>query len=109
MKLEAIPFRSIDWSQIEPAHHPGAAGVASWRTVEAGNARVRIVEYSPGYVADHWCDRGHVVFVLDGELITELVDGRRTTLRAGDSYVVADGDGGHRSSSVVGARLFIVD
>ena len=109
MKLEGIPFQSIDWSNIAPTSHPGAPGVATWRTVELGNVRVRMVEYSAGYVADHWCSRGHVILVLDGQLETELDDGRRTTIAAGDTYVVADGQGAHRTSSPGGARLFIVD
>jgi quercetin dioxygenase-like cupin family protein len=110
MKLEGIPFQSIDWSRIDPTSHPGAPGMATWRTLEVGNVRVRKVEYSAGYVADHWCERGHVLLVLDGELVTELSDGRTTTLRAGDTYVVADGaEGAHRSSAPGGARLFIVD
>jgi hypothetical protein len=109
MKLAGIPFQSIDWAAIAPTSHPGAPGVATWRTLEVGNVRVRKVEYSAGYVADHWCERGHVLLVLDGELITELADGRTTALGAGDTYVVADGDGAHRSSSPGGARLFIVD
>lgn len=109
MKLEGIPFQAIDWSRVEPTSHPGAPGVATWRTIEVGNVRVRKVEYSAGYVADHWCERGHVLLVLDGQLVTELADGRRTTLGPGDTYVVADSDGAHRSSSPGGARLFIVD
>jgi hypothetical protein len=109
MKLEGIPFQSIDWSRIEPTSHSGAPGVATWQTLEAGNVRVRKVEYSPGYVADHWCERGHVLLVLDGELVTELSDGRTIRLGPGDTYVVADGDGAHRSSTPDGARLFIVD
>lgn len=84
-------------------------GVARWRTVEQGNVWVRMVDYSPGYLADHWCERGHVVLVLAGELITELRDGRRLTLGPGSSYQVADGESAHRSSSPKGARLFIVD
>lgn len=109
MKLVSIPFQTIDWSQVAPTSHPGAPGVATWRTIEVGNVRVRKVEYSPGYVADHWCERGHVLLVLDGQLVTELADGRHFTLSAGDTYIVADGDGAHRSSSPGGARLFIVD
>jgi hypothetical protein len=76
VKLAGIPFQTIDWSAIEPTLHPGETGRATWRTLEAGNARVRIVEYSAGYLADHWCERGHVLHVLDGELVTELRDGR---------------------------------
>jgi len=109
MQLAGIPFQAIDWAGVASTEHPGAPGVATWRTIEVGNVRVRKVEYSAGYVADHWCERGHVLLVLGGELITELDDGRRVTLAAGDTYVVADGDGAHRSSSPGGAQLFIVD
>jgi hypothetical protein len=109
MKIEHVPFQTIDWPSIARTEHPGAPGVAYWQTREVGNVRVRIVEYEPGYVADHWCERGHVVHVLAGELVTELRDGRRFVLAAGQSYVVADGDGAHRSSTQTGARLLIVD
>jgi hypothetical protein len=109
MKLEGIPFRPCDWTSTPPTSHAGDPGAATWRTIVAGNVRTRIVEYAPGYVADHWCDRGHVVFVISGEVVTELRDGRAFEARAGQGYVVSDGDGGHRSRSSSGARLFIVD
>ncbi len=109
MQLRDIPFQTIDWSQVQPTLHAGDPGTATWRTVEVGNVRVRIVEYSPGYVADHWCERGHAVFVLEGELITELRDGRTFVLGTGLTYLVADGDGAHRSRSPKGTRIFIVD
>ena len=109
MKIEHVPFQTTDWSAVPATEHPGEAGVARWRTVEQGNLRVRMVEYSPGYVADHWCERGHVILVLEGELITELRDGRSFVVGPGSSYQVADGDGAHRSRSPEGARLFIVD
>ena len=104
-----MPFQTIDWRQVEPTTHAGDPGTATWRTVEAGNTRIRLVEYSEGYVADHWCERGHVLHVLEGELVTELRDGRAFTLGPGETYVVADGDGAHRSRAPGGARLFIVD
>ncbi len=109
MEIRGVPFRTIDWPLVAPTAHPGDPGTASWRTVEAGNVRVRVVEYSPGYVADHWCERGHVIHVLDGELVTELRDGRTFTLGPGQTYVVAGGDGAHRSRAPRGARLFVVD
>ncbi len=109
MKLSGIPFQAIDWSTVAPTDHPGAGGTATWRTLHAGELRIRKVEYSPGYVADHWCEKGHVLHVLEGELITELRDGPSVALRAGEGYVVADGDGAHRSRSHGGAVLFIVD
>jgi quercetin dioxygenase-like cupin family protein len=109
MKLNDIPFETTDWSQIEPTVHPGDNGEARWRTRQFGAVRVRIVEYSPGYLADHWCAKGHVLLCLEGELTTELADGRVMQLLPGMSYQVADDTMPHRSSTVTGAKLFIVD
>lgn len=109
MKLSGIAFGTTDWAGVEKTEHPGAAGVATWRTRQFGAVRVRMVEYSPGYAANHWCDKGHILLCLEGELHTELADGRRFTLRAGMSYQVADGAEPHRSSTRAGAKLFIVD
>ncbi|HWU94689.1 MAG TPA: DHCW motif cupin fold protein [Sphingomonas sp.] len=110
MKLPALAFTATDWSKIPPTEHPGETGMAWWRTFTAGDLRIRMVEYSPGYLADHWCDRGHVLLVLEGEIESELRDGRRTRLVAGMSYQVSDfGDAAHRSSTATGAKLFIVD
>jgi uncharacterized cupin superfamily protein len=109
MKIQDVPFCTTDWSQVAPTEHPGETGMAYWRTLEVGNIRVRMVEYSPGYFADHWCSRGHVLLVLEGELITELKDGRTYKLTPGVSYQVADGSEPHRSHTETGAKLFIVD
>ena len=109
MKLEQIPFSIVDWQTVIPTVHAGETGEAFWRSFELGNIRVRIVEYSAGYKADHWCERGHVLLVLEGELTTELADGRQVVLGPGMSYQVADNTQAHRSSTQVGAKLFIVD
>jgi quercetin dioxygenase-like cupin family protein len=109
MKIENVPFGVTDWSSVRRTEHPGETGVAYWRTIEQGNVRVRIVEYSPGYLADHWCSRGHVLYVLSGALVTELKDGRSYTLLPGQSYQVADDEEPHRSRTAGGATLFIVD
>lgn len=110
MQLPASPFDVTDWSAMEPTLHPGETGEAAWRTMMLGDIRIRRVDYSPGYLADHWCDRGHILFVIAGELDTELKDGRTFKLTAGMSYRVSDfGDPAHRSSTAIGAQLFIVD
>jgi quercetin dioxygenase-like cupin family protein len=109
MKISGIPFGITDWSSIECTEHAGDTGVAYWRTQCFGEIRVRMVEYSPGYLADHWCEKGHILLCLQGELRTELADGRVFTLTPGMSYQVADGAEPHRSSTVSGATLFIVD
>jgi hypothetical protein len=110
MQMSDIPFGTTDWSRIEPTAHAGETGVARWRTRHFGAIRVRMVDYSPGYVADHWCVKGHVLLCIAGELHTELEDGRTFTLKPGMSYQVSDfGDAAHRSSTKTGAKLFIVD
>lgn len=110
MKIPPLPFTLMDWSGVAATVHPGETGQAVWRTFTVGDLRVRQVEYTPGYLADHWCDRGHVLYVLDGVLETELRDGRTVTLKAGMGYQVSDfGDASHRSSTKTGATLFIVD
>lgn len=109
MQITNLPFGVTDWSAIQPTEHAGDTGVALWRTQRFGELRVRVVEYSPGYRADHWCSKGHILFCLEGRLHTELADGRRFTLEAGTSYQVADGAEPHRSSTDTGAKLFIVD
>ncbi|HZL29552.1 MAG TPA: DHCW motif cupin fold protein [Pseudolabrys sp.] len=109
MRMADIPFGTIDWAEIAPTTYSGDSGVATWRTRNFGDIRVRMVDYSPGYVSDHWCEKGHILFCVDGELTTDLKDGRAFTLKTGMSYQVADGADAHRSHTKRGARLFIVD
>ncbi len=109
MRLSDIPFTVQAWNEVAPSEHPGTTGKAIWRTRLFGEIRVRMVEYTPGYLADHWCEKGHVLLVLEGRLETELSDGRRFTMEPGMSYQVADRAEAHRSSSEIGAKLFIVD
>ena len=109
MQMSSIPFGTTDWSQLETTEHKGTTGVAYWRTRSFGGIRVRMVDYSAGYMADHWCSKGHILLCLEGELHTELEDGRRFTLTPGVSYQVADNAEPHRSHTATGARLFIVD
>lgn len=109
MEIAGIPFITTDWSKVERTEHKGEIGRAYWRTQHFGSVRVRMVEYTPGYRADHWRTKGHVLLCLEGELQTELKDGRTFQLHPGMSYQVADDAEPHRSSTDVGARLFIVD
>lgn len=109
MQISGVPFTITDWSQVEPTEHKGETGVAYSRTQQFGEIRVRMVEYRRSYLADHWCAKGHIILCIEGQLDTELKDGRKFTLKPGVSYQVEDGAEPHRSSTEVGARLFIVD
>ncbi|MEP6778857.1 MAG: DHCW motif cupin fold protein [Gemmatimonadaceae bacterium] len=109
MHMNDIPFGTTDWNSVEQTEHAGESGVAHWRTRTFGELRVRMVEYSAGYFANHWCKKGHILLCLTGELETELEDGRKFLLTSGMTYQVADEAEAHRSYTKTGASLFIVD
>jgi hypothetical protein len=104
-----IPFQTIDWTRIPKTEHKGETGIAYWQTVQFPGLRVRIVEYSRGYLADHWCQKGHIVHCLEGEFVSELQNGEKTILTKGMTYVVSDDLSSHRSITKNGATLMIID
>lgn len=106
---DKIPFRSVDWQSVSKTEYPGESGTAFWQTIQLPGLRLRIVEYSPGYMADHWCRKGHIVHCLDGEFVSEMQDGSAFTLKKGMTYVVSDELSSHRSVSGPGATLLIID
>lgn len=109
MQITGFPFSITDWSNIESTEHKGESGCAYWRVVQLGTIQIRMIEYTAGYLADHWCSKGHIILCIEGKLQTELKDGRTFTLTAGMSYQVADNDSPHRSYSESGAVLFVID
>jgi hypothetical protein len=107
--MPEIPFNVIDWGTVPKIEHPGANGAAFWQTVEFGGLRIRIVKYSSGYLADHWCQKGHIVHCLDGSFTTERESGETVVLKEGMTYVVSDEISSHRSFSPAGVKLLIID
>jgi len=104
-----IPFQTIDWTQIPKEEFKGETGTAYWQTVEFDGLRLRIVEYAKGYVADHWCKKGHIVHCLQGEFVSELQENAQFKLTEGMSYVVSDEMSSHRSIALDGVKLLIID
>jgi hypothetical protein len=109
MIIKNIPFQTTDWTLAKSERHNGETGYADWKTQQCGDIRVRVVEYSANYKADHWCFKGHILYCLEGEMATELKDGRTIQLRKGMSYQVEDENYPHSSHTKTGAILFIVD
>ena len=110
MKLPETIFTRLDWDSLPPIEYPGEAGTSHWRSFDSGGLRVRIVDYGPGYLADHWCDRGHVLHIISGEMTVELADGREVHMEPGNSFCVSDhGDAAHRVWTSKGCQVFIVD
>lgn len=104
-----IPFQTINWTGIEKTEHRGETGTSFWQTLQLGELRIRLVEYSANYLADHWCQKGHIVHCLEGSFVSELQNGTSLTLSKGMSYVVSDGMSSHRSVSANGGQLLIID
>jgi hypothetical protein len=104
-----IPFQVIDWTSIPKVEYKGETGAAFWQTVEFPGLRIRIVEYSKGYIADHWCRKGHIVHCLEGAFVSELQNGERFILKKGMTYVVSDDLSSHRSSTEEGVKVMIID
>ncbi len=110
MKIKDVPFEVIDWNSIPSKKYKGATGTSYWRTVNSGNIRVRKVEYSPEFKSDHYCSRGHILLVLEGELFIEIKNGSTYNLQAGNSFQCEDDESNpHLAYSEKGAKVFIVD
>ena len=109
MDKNGIPFQTIDWTKIAKTEYRGEEGFAYWQTINLGGLRIRVVEYSKGYIADHWCELGHIIYCLEGEFINELKNGTKSILSKGMSYVVSDDLSSHRSKTINGAKLLIID
>jgi hypothetical protein len=109
MNVLQIPFQTIDWTTIPRTEHQGENGVAYWQALQFPGLRIRIVEYNKGYLADHWCEKGHIVHCLEGEFVSELKDGAHFVLTKGMTYVVSDDLSSHRSRSENGVKLLIID
>jgi len=106
---KSYPFQTIDWSNISKTEHKGDTGIALWQTLQLPGLRIRLVEYSKGYIADHWCQKGHIVHCLEGEFISESEDGNSYRLTEGMTYVVSDNLSSHRSKTIDGTKLLIID
>jgi quercetin dioxygenase-like cupin family protein len=109
MELKSFPFQTVNWNDIEAEEHKGISGTATWKIFRMGDIRVRQVTYSAGYIADHWCKKGHIIYCIAGSMTTKLEDGREYLLSAGMSYHIGDNNEAHQSSTVEGCTLFIVD
>jgi hypothetical protein len=104
-----IPFQTIDWTKVPKVNYKGETGFSTWQTVQFPGLRIRIVEYSKGYLADHWCQKGHIVHCLEGEFISELLNGNKSVIKKGMTYVVSDDLSSHRSFSKDGVKVMIID
>jgi hypothetical protein len=110
MNIQNVDFTITDWEKIKPVEYPGESGTSYWRIFESGNVRVRVVEYSPGFKSDHFCSRGHILLILEGELGIKFKDGQIFRLVQGMSFQAEDDETNpHLVYTEKGAKVFIVD
>jgi hypothetical protein len=107
--MSNIPFQTIDWNTIEKIAYPGETGTAYWQTMQLDGLRIRKVTYSENYLADHWCQKGHIVHCLKGNFVSKMATGEEIQLTEGMTYVVSDDLSSHRSISAAGVELLIID
>lgn len=107
--MYTIPFTNIDWTEIPKTEHKGDTGTAYWQTINLDGLRIRMVEYTENYLADHWCEKGHIVYCLEGEFISEMADGQAFILKKGMTYIVSNDLSSHRSKTTSGVKLLIID
>jgi uncharacterized cupin superfamily protein len=110
MDLHDFPFTVTDWQAVPSFEQRGETGTSHWRVFEAGNVRVRMVDYSPGFRSDQWCPKGHIFLLLEGEFGLAFQDGRTFLLGPGMSFQAGeDAAHPHLGFSEKGAKAFIVD
>jgi hypothetical protein len=107
--MEHLPLEATDWGSVEEERQPGATGHAISKTRSYADVRVRFIEYTPGYLADHWCSKAHVIYCIAGEISIELDNGHRLNVRKGMSLATEQDGTRHRLSSDIGAVIFVVD
>lgn len=106
MELSGLPEAVVDWSRTPATKTAGATS----RAHKTNDVQLRVVDYDPGYLADHWCSKGHILYVISGSLTIEHGDGKASyELAAGMSWQTADNGPPHRVRSTGGATVFIVD
>jgi hypothetical protein len=110
MHLNNIPFALTRWDSVPKEEYPGESGTSLWKVFQSGDLRVRMVEYSPDFKSDHYCPKGHVLLVLEGELFIRLKNGEEHRMPAGTSFQAGDDESNpHLAYSKTGAKVFIVD
>lgn len=109
MKIESFPFQAISWTSVPLEEYKGETGTYYTQQLMMSDIRVRMIEYSTDFKADHWCTKGHVLLCLEGELDILLKDGRKMKLLKDMSLFIGDENEPHFISTAIGCKLFIVD
>jgi quercetin dioxygenase-like cupin family protein len=102
MEPYQIRFDQLEWQSSQ-------RGVR-FKVAREGATQVRLVEFTPEFVERDWCEKGHVGFVLAGEL--EIVfSGQVARFSEGTALLIPAGpDHRHKARILTPCvRLFLVE
>jgi len=94
-----INFDQIEWDNK-------SAGMRVKRVVRNGK-QLRLVEIGPDSGEANWCEEGHVGYILEGELETNI-NGSVERMSAGDALLIPSGRQYRHKSKAVGSAVRLV-
>ena len=100
--MPVFEFSKIEWQDVAPG--------ARFKAFQADGKQLRLVEFTGDFVEKDWCEKGHIGFVLSGELEVQF---KNQVLRypEGSAILIKQGtEHGHKARSVTSVvRLFLVE
>lgn len=102
MSEAKINFLLISWEAPD-------VGVRS-KLVARGGKRLRLVEFTSAFVERDWCLKGHVGYILEGELEILFSD-HSEWFAVGDGIMIAGGEGWRHKARALSSsvRLILVE
>ena len=77
-----VSFDSIEWQSPLKG--------ARFKAFQQGNRKLRLVEFHRGFAEPDWCTKGHIGYVLDGEMDIDF-NGTLVRFSAGDGVYIPPG------------------
>ena len=102
MSAFKISFEDMEWQQIRPD--------VRQKVYCEGSRQVRLVEFETSDGAEHWCETGHIGYVLKGALSISF-GGEVISFKAGDGLFIPAGVASkHRSVAIAsGTQLLMIE
>ena len=82
MALYRIDFESMEWESP-------AEGV-KFKAFQQNNKKLRLVEFSKEFVEPDWCTKGHIGYILEGQMEIDF-DGVKEVFGPGDGVFIPAG------------------
>ena len=102
MEQYKIMFDSLEWQS--PIHG------ARFKAFRNGNKQLRLVEFTSEFVEPDWCEKGHIGFVIQGELEIDFHGSIVRYPEGSGIFIPSGAASGHKGRSVTPkVLLFLVE